>query len=127
PWCAVHNTGVICYSPMGSGMLSGKMTRERIAALPDDDWRKAKSDMLKEPHLSYNLALVDELKKIGDPYGRSAGEIAIAWVLSKSEVSAAITGMRHPGQTSITAAADVILDDNDLDKINRFFKENSIS
>ena len=127
PWCAVHNTGVICYSPMGSGMLSGKMTRERIAAMPDDDWRKAKSDMLKEPQLSYNLALVDELKKIGDPYGRSAGEIAIAWVLLKPEVSAAITGMRHPGQTSITAAADVILNDNELDKINRFFKENSTS
>ena len=123
PWCAMHNTGVICYSPMGSGMLSGKMTRKRIAAMPDDDWRKAKSNMLKEPQLSRNLALVDVLNEIANQYNRSAGEIAIAWVLSNSEVTAAITGMRHPEQTVITAAADVVLDKNDLDKINRFFEE----
>ena len=123
PWCAMHNTGVICYSPMGSGMLSGKMTRKRIAAMPDDDWRKAKSNMLKEPQLSRNLALVDVLNEIANQYDRSAGEIAIAWVLSNSEVTAAITGMRHPEQTVITAAADVVLDKNDLDKINRFFEE----
>ena len=123
PWCAMHNTGVICYSPMGSGMLSGKMTRKRIAAMPDDDWRIAKSNMLKEPQLSRNLALVDVLNEIANQYNRSAGEIAIAWVLSNSEVTAAITGMRHPEQTVITAAADVVLDKNDLDKINRFFEE----
>ncbi len=127
PWCAMHNTGVICYSPMGSGMLSGKMTRKRIAAMPDDDWRKAKSNMLKEPQLSRNLALVDVLNEIANQYDRSAGEIAIAWVLLNSEVTAAITGMRHPGQTVITAVADVVLDKKDLDKINRFFEENDRS
>lgn len=127
PWCAMHNTGVICYSPMGSGMLSGKMTRKRIASMPDDDWRKAKSNILKEPQLSRNLALVEVLNEIANQYDRSAGEIAIAWVLSNSEITAAITGMRHPEQTVIIAAADVVLDKNDLDKINRFFEENDRS
>ena len=121
PWCASRDVGVLCYSPMGSGMLSGKMTRERIAAMPEDDWRKSKSDMLKEPQLSKNLALVDILTEIGKKYGRNAGEIAIAWVLSNPAVSAAITGMRHPGQTAITSAADVILDDDDRALINRSF------
>lgn len=121
PLCASHGTGVLCYSPMGSGMLSGKMTRESINTLPDGDWRKAKSDVLREPQLSHNLALVDLLTDIGKKYGNSAGEIAIAWVLSNPDVSAAITGMRHPGQTTITAAAGVILDSVDIDKIESFF------
>lgn len=121
PWCASHGTGVICYSPMGSGMLSGKMTRERVDSLPDDDWRKAKSDMLREPQLTHNLALVDLLADIGKKHSNSAGEIAIAWVLSNPTVSAAITGMRHPGQTAITAAADVTLDSEDIKKIDSFF------
>lgn len=121
PWCASHGSGVICYSPMGSGMLSGKMTRERIGSLPEDDWRKSRSDMLREPQLTQNLALVDLLSEVGKNHGNSAGEIAIAWVLSNPAVSAAITGMRHPGQTGITAAADVILDSEDINKIASFF------
>lgn len=122
PWCASRGSGVICYSPMASGMLSGKMTRERIKSLADDDWRKSKSDMLREPQLSYNLSLVEQLTEIGNKHGNSPGEIAIAWVLSNPAVTAAITGMRHPGQTAITAAADVVLDKQDRDKIDSFFE-----
>jgi aryl-alcohol dehydrogenase-like predicted oxidoreductase len=124
PWCASRETGVLCYSPMGSGMLSGKMTRERIAALPEDDWRKSKSEMLREPQLSRNLALVEVLAEIGKKYERSPGEIAIAWVLTNPAVSGAITGMRHPGQTAITSAAEVVLDGDDMDRIDRFFEVN---
>jgi aryl-alcohol dehydrogenase-like predicted oxidoreductase len=123
PWCVSHQTGVLCYSPMASGMLSGKMTRERILAIPEDDWRKSKSEMFREPQLSRNLALVDLITEIGKKYKRTPGEIAIAWVLANPAVSGAITGMRHPGQTAITSAADVVLDGNDLVRIEKFFLE----
>src|SRR5438128_8873052 len=76
PYCLREGIGVIVYSPMASGLLTGAMTRERAAKLPKDDWRRASSNF-NEPKLSQNLALVDRLREIGKRHGRSPGEVAI--------------------------------------------------
>src|SRR5262249_37317283 len=91
PFCQQHNIGVIVYSPMQSGLLTGAMTKERVQHLPDDDWRK-NNPQYQEPKLSRNLALADLLTEIGQPHGRTTGEVAIAWTLRRSEVTAAIVG-----------------------------------
>jgi aryl-alcohol dehydrogenase-like predicted oxidoreductase len=97
PYCLAQNIGVIVYAPMKSGLLTGAMTRERVANLPDDDFRKRALNFL-EPHLSKNLALVEVLRKIGNQYGRTPGEVAIAWTLKNPAVTAAIVGMRNAAQ-----------------------------
>jgi aryl-alcohol dehydrogenase-like predicted oxidoreductase len=97
PFCKENNIGVIVYSPMGSGLLTGTMTRERIAAMPSDDWRK-KSPYFNEPDLTKHLALAEKLKATGKKYGRSAGEVAIAWTLKNPAVTGAIVGGRSAGQ-----------------------------
>ncbi len=97
PYCLAQGIGVIVYSPMKSGLLTGKMTRERIANLPDDDFRK-KAINFKEPLLTRNLALADLLVEIGARHGRSAGEVAIAWTLRHPAVTGAIVGMRSAAQ-----------------------------
>jgi aryl-alcohol dehydrogenase-like predicted oxidoreductase len=99
PYCLQHGVGVIAYSPMKSGLLTGKMTRERVAALPEDDFRR-RAPAFQEPHLTRNLALADLMKTIGARHGRSAGEVAIAWVLRHPAVTAAIVGMRSAEQTA---------------------------
>jgi aryl-alcohol dehydrogenase-like predicted oxidoreductase len=98
PYCITHNIGVIVYSPMYSGLLSGSMTRERIASMPDDDWRKTKNPEFREPKLAHNLQLVEKLRDIGARRGCSPAEIAIAWTLRLPSVSGAIVGARNPGQ-----------------------------
>src|SRR5438093_1127842 len=80
PYCLEQHIGVIVYSPMASGLLTGAMTRERAARLPQDDWRKGHLDFT-EPNLSRNLALVERLREIGHRHNRSVGEVAIAWTL----------------------------------------------
>jgi aryl-alcohol dehydrogenase-like predicted oxidoreductase len=97
PFCARNQIGVIAYSPMASGLLSGKMTRARVAALPTDDWRR-RSVEFTEPQLSRNLYLVETLRDIGLRHGRTAGEVAIAWVLRRPDVTGAIVGARSPAQ-----------------------------
>jgi aryl-alcohol dehydrogenase-like predicted oxidoreductase len=97
PYCEEHNIGVIVYSPMFSGMLSGGMTRERAASLPKDDHR-SRNPEYKEPRISKNLELVDKLKEIGVHHGRSAGEVAIAWTLRNPAVTGAIVGARNAKQ-----------------------------
>ena len=94
PFCQREGIGVIVYSPMASGMLTGAMTRERAAALPKDDWRRAHPDF-NEPNLSRNLALVEKLRAVGQRYGRSPGEVAIAWTLHNPAVTGAIVGARN--------------------------------
>ena len=96
PFVARENIGVIAYSPMASGLLTGAMTPERIAALPADDWRRGNSDF-REPQLSRNLKLVRLLRAIGKHHGRSPGEVAVAWVLRNPAVTGAIVGARRPG------------------------------
>jgi aryl-alcohol dehydrogenase-like predicted oxidoreductase len=97
PYCEQHGIGVIVYSPMQSGLLTGAMTRERVAALPADDWRRNNAEY-QEPRLSANLALVDHLRAIGARHGRSPGEVAIAWTLRHPAVTGAIVGARRPSQ-----------------------------
>ena len=117
PFCQENGIGVIVYSPMGSGLLTGAMTRERIAAMPSDDWRK-NSSHFQEPALTRNLALVEKLKSIGKKHGRSAGEVAIAWTLRNPAVTAAIVGGRSAGQVDgISHALDFQLTQEDLTEI----------
>jgi len=117
PFVAQEQIGVVAYSPMASGLLTGAMTRERIAALPADDWRKVHSDFL-EPRLSRNLALVKLLRAIGERHGRSPGEVAVAWVLRNPVVTGAIVGARRPGQArGISGAADFRLNLGELAEI----------
>jgi aryl-alcohol dehydrogenase-like predicted oxidoreductase len=97
PYCLEHNIGVIAYSPMKSGLLTGKMTQERVANLPEDDFRR-RAPAFQEPQLTRNLALADLMKQIGERHGRSAGEVAIAWTLRHPAITAAIVGMRSAEQ-----------------------------
>jgi aryl-alcohol dehydrogenase-like predicted oxidoreductase len=97
PYCLQQGIGVIVYSPMKSGLLTGKMTKERVASFPADDFRR-KAIAFQEPQLSRNLALADQFVKIGKRHGRSAGEVAIAWTLHHPAVTGAIVGMRSPEQ-----------------------------
>jgi len=122
PYCKKLHIGVISYSPMASGMLSGKMTRERIERLPADDWRKKKG--VFEPKLTKILALADVLTNIANQYERSAGEVAVAWVLKNPAISAAIVGMRRPEQTTVIEAENLVLSKDDLDRIEHFFVDN---
>ncbi len=120
PYCGAHKIGVIVYSPMQSGLLTGTMTRERIAAMPADDWRPGNPDF-QEPRLSRNLALADLLKQIGAPHGRTPGEVAIAWTLRRPEVTGAIVGARHPGQIDgIIGALEFRLSDAEIQQIADF-------
>jgi aryl-alcohol dehydrogenase-like predicted oxidoreductase len=97
PYCEQHGIGVIVYSPMKSGLLTGAMTKERVAALPPDDFRR-NALAFQEPNLTKNLKLADLMKAIGARHGRSAGEVAIAWTLRNPAVTAAIVGMRSAAQ-----------------------------
>jgi aryl-alcohol dehydrogenase-like predicted oxidoreductase len=124
PFCETNNIGVIVYSPMQSGLLTGAMTRERVANLPDDDWRK-RSDEFQEPRLSRNLQLVEVLRQIGQAHECSPGEVAIAWTLRHPAVTAAIVGGRNPKQVEgIIGAADFRLNEPELEQINSFLRQN---
>jgi aryl-alcohol dehydrogenase-like predicted oxidoreductase len=125
PHCLANNIGVIAYSPMASGLLTGAFTRERLAALPADDWRKEKNKHYQEPLLSRNLKLVELLKSIGDRHAKSPGEVAIAWVLRQPAVAAAIVGSRKPGQLKeLLGAADWRLPPAEVAAIDGFLKAN---
>jgi aryl-alcohol dehydrogenase-like predicted oxidoreductase len=122
PFSGAHNIGVIVYSPMGSGLLTGAMTRERVAALPADDWR-TRNPRFQEPQLTRNLQLAELLRAIGQRHGRTAGEVAIAWTLANPNVTAAIVGARNAAQVEGTfGAADLQLTADDLAEIERFFR-----
>jgi aryl-alcohol dehydrogenase-like predicted oxidoreductase len=97
PWCEQNGVGVIVYSPMGSGLLTGAMTKERAAHLPKEDWR-SRNPAFKEPKLSQALALVERLKAVGERRGCSPGEAAIAWTLRRPAVTGAIVGARDARQ-----------------------------
>ena len=125
PYCQENDIGVIAYSPMRSGLLTGKMSPERVANLPADDWRRNSSDF-QEPRLSRNLELVGLLEEIGVEHGRSPGEVAIAWTLRHQAVTAAIVGGRRPDQVDgIIGAAELRLSEDELDRIQSFLNENS--
>ena len=120
PYAQANNIGVLVYSPMKSGLLSGTMTRERIAALPPDDFR-GRMPNFQEPLLSKNLELAELLRGIGQRHGRTTGETAIAWTLRHPAVTAAIVGMRNASQVDgVMGAADSRLSPLELDEIESF-------
>jgi len=117
PWCQQHQAGVIVYSPMASGLLTGSMTHERIAALPATDWR-TKNPQFQEPKLTANLQLVERLRTVGARHGRSPGETAIAWTLHHPAVTGAIVGARNPQQVEgIIGALDYQLTQADIAEV----------
>jgi aryl-alcohol dehydrogenase-like predicted oxidoreductase len=123
PYCLREGIGVIVYSPMASGLLTGAMTRERAAKLPKDDWRKNHSDFT-EPNLSRNLALVERLQEIARRHNRSAGEVAIAWTLLHPAVTGAIVGARNARQAEgVMRAGELRLSDEEVTEIETFFAE----
>ena len=120
PYVRSQNIGVIVYSPMLSGMLTGKMTRERAANFQQDDWRRNNAEF-QEPKLSRNLELAELLRKIGQRHGRTPGEVAIAWTLNNPAVTAAIAGVRRPDQVDgIAGALEFRLTAEEIAAIERF-------
>jgi aryl-alcohol dehydrogenase-like predicted oxidoreductase len=120
PYCQQHGIGVSVYSPMKSGLLTGAMTRERVANFPQDDFRR-KALNYQEPHLTRNLELADLMKEIGARHGRTAGEVAIAWTLRHPAVTAAIVGMRSPQQvTGVVGAMEFRLSEQEIQEIADF-------
>jgi aryl-alcohol dehydrogenase-like predicted oxidoreductase len=123
PYVQANGIGVLAYSPMRAGLLTGKMTKERALKLPADDWRSRDKDF-QEPNLSRNLELVDLLRQIGERHGQAPGEVALAWVLSNPALTAAIVGLRKPEQVKGTAGAlEFRLDEKEIAEIESFFKE----
>jgi aryl-alcohol dehydrogenase-like predicted oxidoreductase len=123
PFCQENNIGVIVYSPMMSGLLTGSMTPERILSLPASDWR-SRNPEFHEPRLTRNTALVTLLYDIGKQYEKSPGEVAIAWTLRNSAVTAAIVGGRRPDQVErIIGASDLHLSEADLAQLQDFLEK----
>jgi aryl-alcohol dehydrogenase-like predicted oxidoreductase len=117
PWCLSHQTGVIVYSPMQSGLLTGSFSEARAAALPAGDWR-SRSPEFQAPRLQNNLALADALRPIADRQKTSVGAVAVAWTLAVPGVTGAIVGARSPEQVDgWIRAADLTLDASDLKEI----------
>jgi aryl-alcohol dehydrogenase-like predicted oxidoreductase len=117
PWCAEHQTGVIVYSPLQAGLLSGAMTRERVAAMPPDDWRGRNAEFTGD-RLGRNLALAQRLRPAAERHGTTQAAVAVAWVLAWPGVTGAIVGARRPEQLDDWAAAGRLrLGDADLDEI----------
>jgi aryl-alcohol dehydrogenase-like predicted oxidoreductase len=124
PYAQAHGIGVINYSPMVSGLLTGSMTAERVAAFPADDWRR-KAVEFNEPRLSKNLRLVDLLREIGDGYGVSPGVVAVAWTLHHPAITAAIVGGRSGKQVEgVAPALEFRLTEDEFARINGFLDAN---
>jgi aryl-alcohol dehydrogenase-like predicted oxidoreductase len=122
PYAQSQGIGVLAYSPMKSGLLTGAMTRERIAAMPEDDFRR-RTPNFQEPLLTRNLQLVELLRAVGKRHGRTPGEVAIAWVLRHPAVTAAIIGMRSPQQVDgVIGAAEFRLSPEEVAEIDSFRK-----
>src|SRR5262245_20601339 len=123
PYCGAHNIGVIVYSPMQSGLLTGAWTKERHAALPADDWRREKNKHFQGPLFSRNLRPVELLKAIGGRHGKTPGEVAIAWTLRHPAVTGAIVGARKPGQLrELIGAAEWRLTAGEVAEIETFLR-----
>lgn len=122
-YCAQNNIGVVAYSPMQRGLLTGKFSAERLAALAPDDHRKRHRDF-QEPQLSATLELVEGLKRIAERNGRTCAQLALSWVLRRPEVTAAIAGARRPEQIVETApASDWKLSEEDIEEIEQLLAE----
>jgi aryl-alcohol dehydrogenase-like predicted oxidoreductase len=116
PWCVEHGTGSIVYSPMQSGLLSGAMTAERVAGLPDDDWRRSHPDFTDD--LERNLALAAALEPVAQRHGVPVPAVAVAWTLAWPGVTGAIVGARTAVQVDDwLQGADLALTEEDLDEL----------
>lgn len=123
PYCRQNNIGVIVYSPMHSGLLTGAMSRERVSKFAADDWRR-RDPQFQEPNLSRNLRLVEVLRRVGERHGRTPGEVAIAWTLKNPAVTGAIVGVRSPRQVKgIIGAAEFRLTEADVSEIESAINE----
>ena len=123
PYCQEQEIGVIVYSPMQAGLLTGKFDRQRAAQLPATDWR-SRNPYFSEPQLSINLATIDKLKVLSDKKEISLAQLSLAWVLRRSEMTAAIVGARHPKQIEETAAAsDIRLSTEDIGQIESILQQ----
>jgi aryl-alcohol dehydrogenase-like predicted oxidoreductase len=117
PWCAAHQAGVIVYSPLQAGLLSGAMTPERVAAMPADDWRARNAEFTGD-RLARNLALAERLRPVAERHGTTQAAVAIAWVLAWPGVTGAIVGARRPEQLQDWMTAGALqLNDADLDEL----------
>ena len=134
-WCRNNNCGIVCYSPMESGLLTGKVNQEWIDSLPENDWRRHKADhpvaaLLHPPKLDPFLKLVEQLNTIANSNGHTVSQLAISWVLSHNEVTSAIVGARKKGQIAETVqAAEWVLNQNELNSISSAineFRENTV-
>jgi aryl-alcohol dehydrogenase-like predicted oxidoreductase len=117
PFAEHEGIGVIVYSPMGSGLLTGSMSRERLAGLPDNDWRRH-DDRFREPRLSRGLAIAERLGEVAERLDTSPGAVAVAWTLRNPAVDGAIVGFRRPAQVDpLVSAANLELTHEDLAEI----------
>ncbi len=124
PYAQEQNIGVIVYSPMASGLLTGRMTADRIAKMPQDDWRKKAPDFQGE-RLQRNLKLANLLSEIGFPHNVPAGVVAVAWTLHNPAVTGAIVGTRSSAQIEeLVPAAEFRLSDTEMEQVNKFLHEN---
>lgn len=125
PHCEAENIGVIAYSPMVSGLLTGTWTKERLDSLPADDWRRTKNPQFQEPLFSRNLRLVNLLRDLGTAHAATPAQVAVAWVLRNPPVTGAIVGARKPGQLKeLIPAAGLRLTDADVRAIDEFLSAN---
>jgi aryl-alcohol dehydrogenase-like predicted oxidoreductase len=123
PFCKENNIGVIVYSPMQSGLLTGKMTRERIENMPPDDWRQRNKEF-QEPNLSKNLELAETLRRIAERHKIFTGAVAVAWTLRDDAVTGAIVGARSPRQVEgIIDALNFRLSEDEIAEIEAKLKE----
>jgi aryl-alcohol dehydrogenase-like predicted oxidoreductase len=118
-YCGINQIGIIAYSPMQAGMLSGKFTKERAADLPESDWR-SRHPFFIEPQLSVNLNAIEQLRKIANEKNISMSQLSLAWVLRNKEVTSAIVGARNPKQIEETAkAGDMSLSITEIEAIEQ--------
>jgi aryl-alcohol dehydrogenase-like predicted oxidoreductase len=126
PFAQANRIGVINYSPMSSGLLTGAMTAERVAAFPADDWRRRAVEF-NEPRLTRNLRLVELLREIGSGHGMAPGVVAVAWTLHHPAITAAIVGGRSASQVEgLAPALGFRLSDDEYAKINGFLADNPV-
>jgi aryl-alcohol dehydrogenase-like predicted oxidoreductase len=119
PFCRESRIGVVCYSPMGKGLLTGSFSRQRAAGLDEGDHR-SRDPKFAEPQLSINLELAESLREIAERHGRTVAQLAIAWVLRRPEVTSAIVGARRPRQIEATApAANWELSQHDVEDVGK--------
>ncbi|MBE0657759.1 MAG: aldo/keto reductase [Bryobacteraceae bacterium] len=125
-FCRANNVGVLVYSPMQSGLLSGRMSKERLAAMPDDDHRQ-RTPYFQEPQFSRNLALVELMRAIGARHGRTPGEVAISWTLRLPEITGAIVGIRSVEQVEgVIGAAEFRLAEGEIAELEGFLAANPV-